>query len=230
MARRLAFFPSAELPYFTAKEIEFEYFNGLALSRQQLSIASMHRAIKENYPNSNILEISTKSKDILGQRLSAFNLKMSDDTISCTVESAYQGSKIFEFGGPFNDIYKFESINAKQDLRLTTSGNLIGFEYNAERFTVRDNPNFYDYLYIKALINSINHFELQDYDVFTDIAFSTNFSSSSTKARNCQARSAAIYSALAKSGIENKEILMLIHKLARTEQFSQQYSQLDFEF
>ena len=187
-------------------------------------------AIKEKYPTSSILEISTKSKEILGQRLSAFNLELVDGIVSCTVESAYQGSKIFELGGPFTEIYNFSSVEAKQDPRLLTSGKLVGFEYNSHRFAVRDNPNFYDYLYIKALVNSKNLVELNSFDVFTDFAFSTNFSSPKGSSRNCQARSFAIFIGLSRVGMSGEQILNLLYELATTEQFSEKYNQLDFEF
>ena len=59
------------------------------------------------------LEVSTKSNEKLGQRLSAFNLKIDTKIGEITIESAFQGSKVFEHGGPYTDIYKKDSRDAK---------------------------------------------------------------------------------------------------------------------
>ncbi len=79
---------------------------------KKIYIVELHAASKKKglYP---LLEISTKSDELLGQRLSAFNLKIETDMGEISVEAAFQGSKVFEQGGPFTDIYRKDSYAAK---------------------------------------------------------------------------------------------------------------------
>lgn len=46
---------------------------------------------------------------------------------SFSVETAFQGSKVFEKGGPYVDLLNGTSRDAKKDMRLKESGNLIEF-------------------------------------------------------------------------------------------------------
>lgn len=74
------------------REIEYDYFGGFANSQKQKCIKSLHSEIKKEYPNAQILEVSTKSPNKnLGIKLSAFNLKLNG---SC-VEDIFQTSKVF---------------------------------------------------------------------------------------------------------------------------------------
>ena len=66
-------------------------------------MVALHEAAKSKgyFP---LLEVSTKSEVVLGQRLSAFNLKAKSDMIGeIPLECAFQGSKVFENGGPYTD-------------------------------------------------------------------------------------------------------------------------------
>jgi len=73
-----------------------------------------------------LLEVSTKSDEKLGQRLSAFNLKVFAEKSEVAFESAYQGSKVFSNGGPYTDLYNAEPRDAKRDLRIRDSGTIVG--------------------------------------------------------------------------------------------------------
>ena len=42
------------------KEFEFDYFGGFAIGQKQKCICSLHDESLKQYPNSNILEVSTK--------------------------------------------------------------------------------------------------------------------------------------------------------------------------
>jgi hypothetical protein len=104
---------------------------------------------------------------------------------------------MFERGGPFRDLLKGTSMQAKQDLRLKDSGPLIGFMFEGVRWPLNPTPNFYDYLYIRGLMKSPLAEKLAEYEAFTDIAFSqTTLEQNTKKSFNCQARSAAIYVSL----------------------------------
>lgn len=194
MALRPIFIPDFDLPpYVKEIPIEFEWYPGFAVSQQQKSILSLHsKAKKLNiYP---ILEISTKSNSLLGQSLSAFNLKLQEGESCLSVECAFQGSKIFSKGGPYQDLYSGKSIDAKRDDRLMHSGDLIGFRFFKDEFPTKPFTAFYDWLYIKALLqNKSLTGEMNTYKAFSDIAFNPQ------KSINCQARSAALFVALSRN-------------------------------
>ncbi|TOQ17962.1 DarT1-associated NADAR antitoxin family protein, partial [Vibrio parahaemolyticus] len=82
----------------------------------QKSIQSLHQEAKV-YGYNDLLEISSKSEVELGVSLSAFNLKITTKKHqrSFSVESAFQGSKVFERGGPYTDLFLADSLSAKRD-------------------------------------------------------------------------------------------------------------------
>lgn len=188
---------------FIEEEIEFKYYNGFALSQKQKCIQSLHQEIRMLYPKKKILEISSKSEDALGVALSAFNLKykmsMYDNPIS--LENVFQGSKVFENGGPYNDLLISSPKDAKRDERLKQSGSLVRFELEGIIFELEPKTMFYDWIYLKALGNHPDLIKaLMDYQVFTDIEFNH------TKSFNCQARSVAIFKSLYKQKLVNKAL------------------------
>lgn len=188
------------------KDIDFEWFPGFAVTQKQKSIQALHEQIKYQFPNSNILEISSKSLNNLGVELSAFNLKIhTKNNKSFSVESAFQGSKVFSGGGPFDDLFLKTSKEAKKDPRLKNSGTLIAFKYLNRVFPLEPKTFFYNWLYVNALnMNSELSKEILKYDIFTDIEFNPK------KSINCQAEAAAIYVSLVKQNkikfsLESKE-------------------------
>ena len=199
MAERLYFVstPHSDIIF---KEVlcEFTYYNGFAISQKQKSIGSLHENIKKIDDKLNILEVSTKSTEPLGVKLSAFNLKFFDKVKSkeYPLENIFQSSKVFEHGGPYIDLLSLHPKDAKRDERLTTSGNLIYFNFNDIIWELNPKTMFYDWIYIKALsINKQLSYEILKYDAFTDIEFNHK------KSVNCQARAAAIFVSLCKLGI-----------------------------
>lgn len=173
------------------ENFSFEWNPGFAVSQKKKNIRNLHSSI-----NDKCLEISTKSDDELGKRLSAFNLKIDGITLECV----FQAAKVFENGGPYIDLLYVSPKEAKQDKRKETSGKLIGFTYNDFMWPLNPKTAFYDYLYIKAAMQTLTEDEkkeLLDFNYFTDIEFNPN------KSINCQARSAAI---LKRFIIEEKDI------------------------
>lgn len=167
----------------------------MATVQSQKSIDSLHKA-GEEIGISPILEISSKSKDELGVSLSAFNLSFTTKKYKKTlsVETAFQGSKVFERGGPYSDLYDKTSREAKKDLRLKESGNLIHFKFFGETFDLRPTTLFYDWVYINALRQSEElSSQVLKYNGFTDIVFNPD------RSLNCQAYSAALYVSLCRS-------------------------------
>lgn len=174
------------------KYIEFTWSPGMAISQKQKSIDSFHQEA-ENFGISPLLEISSKSKDELGVKLSSFNLMIETKKLKkrFSVESAFQGSKVFQFGGPYSDLLDKTSREAKKDSRLKESGKLIKFIFFGQDFPLIPRTFFYDWLYINALKqNESLAKEILNYAGFTDIEFNPK------KSINCQAFSAALFVSL----------------------------------
>jgi hypothetical protein len=145
-----------------------------------------------------VLEISTKSPSPLGVSLSAFNLNVR--TVrrgrEFVVESAYQGSKVFEYGGPYKDLVGLPAKEAKRDPRLSSSGRLTGFHFLGIDWPLEPETAFYDWLYVNALKKQPKLLkQAVDYSAFTDIAFNPQRSIS------CQAHSAALCVSLYHRGL-----------------------------
>ena len=204
MAKRPIFVPDFNgFPYVDPLDIEFKWHPGFAKSQLQKSIASLHAAAEKLNKISPILEISSKSTSRLGVSLSAFNLSLKTlkgQTMS--VECAYQGSKVFENGGPYHELYSVSSLEAKTDDRLSNSGNLVAFNFCGEDFPTEPKTAFYDWLYMTGLYQKKRDFvkELEVFQGFSDIVFNPN------RSINCQARAAALFVSLSKNGLMDEQI------------------------
>lgn len=177
--------------------VDFEWFPGFSVSQKQKSIVSMHEQIKKKKPDYRVLEISSKSSNDLGVQLSAFNLMIhTKNEKSFSVESAFQGSKVFAEGGPFTDLLLKNSREAKKDGRLKSSGQLVSFKYLNRTFPLEPKTFFYNWLYINALsMNEDLAKKILNYNAFTDIEFNPQ------KSINCQAEAAALYVSLNNRGL-----------------------------
>lgn len=201
MSERPVFEPNVDGSKLVEKHsIEFTWFPGFAKEQKQKSLESLHHETTKATGIKKILEISTKSKEKLGIRASAFNIKIKTKKgLTASVESFYQGSKIFENGGPYIDLYNRSSIDSKKDLRIKSSGELIGFKFEGSEWGLND--HFYDWLYLNALIqNEDISNQLLKYEAFTDIEFNPK------KSYNCQAYSAALYKSAKLRGYDLSEV------------------------
>ncbi len=183
--------------------IQFEWYPGFAVVQKQKSIKSLHDEAIKKFNNIKILEISSKSTELLGIQLSAFNLMIETKKASenFSVECAFQSSKVFEHGGPYKDLLCKDSRSAKKDERLKSSGRLIAFEYSGKRWKLEPKTMFYDWLYVNALGLECNKelaMQVVQYDTFTDIEFNPQ------KSINCQARAVALYVSLYRRGLLQK--------------------------
>ena len=183
MAERPAFFIRNEK---VVSEIySFEWFPGFAVSQKQKCIESLHHAIKKTDESAKPLEISTKSKETIGTRLSAFHLKLNNYAL----ENIFQSAKVFEHGGPYPDLLDVLPREAKRDERLRNSGELKAFRFENEDFPLIPKTVFYDFIYFTAVKNTFAANEINtilQYNYFTDIEFNP------AKSINTQARSAAM--------------------------------------
>ena len=197
MAQRPVYTISLNKPYCKCNTVDFEYNPGFAISQMQKNIKAIHESYQRIKPDSKILEISSKSLQPLGVSLSAFNLMKYVPSIDkkISVENIFQGGKVFNSAGPFTDLYAETPKNAKRDIRLRENGALKCFYFEGNTYPIYPKTAFYDWIYINALKeNEDLARELLEYDSFTDIAFNP------AKSINCQARAAAVFVGLAKSG------------------------------
>ncbi|HBO4309896.1 TPA: hypothetical protein L4V00_000207 [Pseudomonas aeruginosa] len=194
MAERPIFIPVPDgQALVQTKHVRFQWFPGMAASQKQKSIDSLHESACKLPGITKILEVSSKSREELGVALSAFNLTFTTlkQNRTFSVECAFQGSKVFEHGGPYLDILGMTSREAKKDERLRSSGRLTSFRFFGTEWELEPRTAFYDWLYINALKKQPELTEqLLEYSAFTDIEFNPE------RSINCQAYSVALYISL----------------------------------
>jgi hypothetical protein len=199
MAERPVFIPESEGPVLVrTRQVAFQWFPGLSVSQKQKSVDSLHAAARKLPAVDKVLEVSSKSRESLGVALSAFNLSFAapGHDGALTVECAFQGSKVFERGGPYLDMFNMTSREAKRDERLLSSGRLTGFRFLGAEWALEPKTAFYDWLYINALKQQPALTEpLLAYTAFTDIEFNPE------RSINCQAHSVALYVSLNKRSL-----------------------------
>ena len=192
MAERPIFVPAPNEPELV-REVYFriDWNPGFAPIQKKKNIKALHETAAAN-GYSPLLEISTKSDEKLGQHLSAFHLMVrSDELGDIPLECAFQGSKVFEKGGPYTDLYSVDVRTAKRDSRLQNSGRLVGFKFGKIIFPLEPKTVFYDWLYANAIFPHREWLRrLRRYAGFTDIEFNP------ARSINCQARSCALFVAL----------------------------------
>lgn len=166
---------------------DFKYYSGFSITQRQKSIISLQEEINKKY-KSDVLEVSSKSLNSLGQKLSAFNLKVDIKGLKISLENIFQSSKVFENGGPYLDLLNVPPVQAKKDPRLKNSGNLVKFRFDGVDYPLKPKTAFYDYIYCCAILKNKQLIkDLANYTIFTDIEFNHK------KSINCQARSLAIF-------------------------------------
>lgn len=197
MATRPVYVPVDRKPFVRVYSPEFTWNGGFAASQKQKNIVALHRAYCRRFPESKVLEISSKSLQEEGVKLSAFHLEKYVPSLerSIPVECVFQGGKVFTGGGPYTDLYCASPRDAKRDERLKSSGKLTNFFFEGNEVPLNPTTIFYDWIYINALLE---HPELAkavlEYDAFTDIEFNP------AKSVNCQAKAAALFVALSRQG------------------------------
>ncbi len=197
MAKRPIFIPRKSSVGVDERLVDFQWFSGFAASQKRKSIDSLHQ-VASDLGYTKLLEISSKSELELGIALSAFNLQITTKKHqrSFSVECAFQSSKVFENGGPYQDLLKSDSLSAKKDIRLKSSGNLIGFQFFKQNFPTEPKTFFYDWIYINALLQNKKLAEqVCEFEGFTDIEFNPE------KSINCQAHSVALYISLKNNNV-----------------------------
>jgi hypothetical protein len=175
--------------------LELKWHPGFAPVQKEKNIRALHEAAsRAGHPN--VLEVSTKSDNPRGQELSAFNLKVRNEKLGeIPLECVFQGSKVFERGGPFIDLYSMDVRSARKDPRLKESGKLVAFEFDGTRWPLEPKTVFYDWLYVSCIYPGCDRAQdLLQYSGFSDIEFNP------ARSINCQARSVALFLSLMQRG------------------------------
>ena len=228
MAVRPVFCVNNGPPYVNIVDTEFTFYSGFSITQKQKSINSLHDSFLQQNCGEKVLEISSKSKEELGVKLSAFNLKIKTSFREFSVENAFQSSKVFEHGGPYLDLLEVSPKEAKKDFRIRNSGKLIKFRYFQTEYPLNPKDYFYNWLYINSLrINSDLIQDLDTYSAFTDIEFNPE------RSLNCQAKAAAIFVSLKRMNL--LEVAMSSHEdflriVYGSDKSSDKYSQISMNF
>lgn len=207
MAVRPVFFVAKDgAAYVDVRLIDFGWFPGMAKSQRQKCVDSLHEAIRAGGTKA-VLEISTKSREQLGIKLSAFNLGFihpKSNQFIC-VESAFQGSKVFEREGPFPDLYARNASETKKFLKGRDLGRLVEFNFYGQHWPLNPFTLFYDWLYLNSMRRNPRLAQQAcEYECFTDIEFNPK------RSINCQAYAAALFVSLCRRGkmeetLENRD-------------------------
>ncbi len=191
--------------------VSFAWSPGFAISQKQKNVDALHAAILAKHPRCKPLEVSSKSLDDIGVKLSAFNLSIPFRGENCSVESIFQASKVFEFSGPFPDLYTHDSREVRGFVRGNAKGALVAFEANGTRWPLNPTRAFYDWIYIKALVRNPELANaVMNFDCFTDIEFNPR------KSLNCQAYAVALYRSFVhahvlEEALSSKEAFLRFH-------------------
>jgi len=136
MAKRPVFVTKEKIPFYETLDVEFIWNRGLAKSQKQKNVKAIHEEFFRQMPEKKVLEISSKSMQEGGTRLSAFSLKKFVPELgkSLPVECVYQAGKVFEHGGPYTDLLHVTPHDAKTDERLKNSGPMIYGVFDGKNF------------------------------------------------------------------------------------------------
>ena len=135
-----------------------------------------------------VLEISSRSDEPLGRRLSAMHLHAAgpDGDRGLPVESVYQAAKCYGDGGPDDQPIPNGYDAKRHDRERRGAGPLRGFHHQGTFWPAASGSAFYDRLWIQAAAAAGAGRELGRFDAYTDQFHRPG------QALACQARSAAM--------------------------------------
>lgn len=180
-----------------ADSAPFAWSPGFALAQKQKNVDALHAAIRKADVRMRPLEVSSRSREEIGVRLSAFNLGAWVGDRFVTVESVYQASKVFEGGiGPFPELYGGNPKLVRDKIRGFGERKIVAYQTGDVRWDLTPTRAFYDWVYCRALHkNQALVANLAEFNCFTDIAFNP------MKSLNCQAYAIALYLSLLANGV-----------------------------
>ena len=198
MVTRPIFIPEIEhVGVRVVQSLPFTWHPGFSMVQKKKNVAALHASITQMDANLIPLEISSRSNEQLGIKLSAFNLGVESNGRFFSVESVYQASKVFENGvGPFPELYASNPAEVRNYIKTHETAALKMYQYGNEIWSLNPTRAFYDWIYCRALSKNPSLVDgLRGYNCFSDIAFNP------VRAVNCQAYAVALYLSLAKNGV-----------------------------
>lgn len=195
MSTRPVYMPKLTRPYYTVENFDFEWAPGQAAAQKMKNSAQLQALWKEKHPEGKILEVSTKSDQEMGVKLSPFNLtkRLSSLRKEFPVENIYQASKTFRHGGPYVDLLGVTPNKALADPRLLDSGDLVSYTCENQQYPAAPDFLFYIWLYLTALLENPGlAAKVKSMDAFCDIEFNP------AKGNNNQAKACAVFNSLAR--------------------------------
>ena len=194
MAVRKVYLSLAEFPYAKEVPVTFPWSNGSKHQNIQAVLDTFH----DVYPEIPVLEVSLASAQPEGVGVAAMKLPLRlADGKELPVGVVYQGSKVFENGGPYTDLWQLSHQKVQKDPRLHQSGRCIGYRLEGMDYPAEPHPYaFFNWLYCRALAQDPDRGqELLRYGAFSDL----DLGSAKTD-RNSPARAAAVYGGLKAAG------------------------------
>lgn len=185
--------------------VDFKWEPGTSITQKRRSCVNLHNTLSEKLGLTKVLDISSASTINLGVRLSAFNLMLNGKSVECW----YQGSKIYDKAGHMKHLYNASSMEAKKSMKNPNLGRLIGFRLIDIDYPMEPRTVFYDYIYLRGLMQFEDKDKILDYEAFTDIQAIIDIDA-------CQARSVCIYKLLHQQNklslVENFDVFKEWHK------------------
>ena len=171
MARRMVFF--VKDGKVERKKIKFKGIPGKSEDVLNNNVKRLHSKLTQR-----ALEVSRYSQDPLGIKMDRRALYIQPNYAGgIYLESFYQGSKIFENGGPHRHWVFLSPIDVLDDKRLENSGQIVRYWSLFEHEYWYESEHYFDYHYIKACVRSLSKYDLEEllkYEVFTDIEYNPN--------------------------------------------------------
>ena len=193
MEYRLVYVFSAleNLPFFRESRIPIKTDD----KSHELEILQIYASVDNDFH----MEVSSKSPSELGKKLSALNLLITLSTGErVPVECAYQASKVTsKCGGPHLDLLHVPPKEIKKDNRIVNGGEVLGYVLEGVPYA---KEFFYDWLYIKALVENGLENKISKFTTFSDIFYYNSTTG------NSQAKSCAIAVGLQKAGYVLKTV------------------------
>ena len=176
----------------------FPWLPGMSRAVKEARIRALHESIRAKYPDAEVLEVSTKSSNPLGVRLSAFNLRLPSVWGGGILESTYQSAKVYlnQWGDVFTQggLAALSPDLAKKGNSLQSDLTLAYFDFNGNQWPAHPDSLFYDFLFWVALWEQPKLLlALDEFDFFTDIEFNkSKLGFQVGKSFNSQAKSSAL--------------------------------------
>lgn len=202
MAERSVFISKDVYPFFEEIRVQFDYFQGFALSQKRKCQIGLHQNFLAAYPQQKVLEATRASLYSLGAALSAINLTKRTRTGITSAESAFLSSRIYgeDEIGPFPELLFLPAGECKKLVNAQSQGlKCRHYRFDGLDFYAPDHfiSLFYNFIYLNALCEEENRAAAErliseGYTAFTDLA---------TISLNHQARACAIFVSLVKNGL-----------------------------